>query len=97
MRRSGAERTPFDYESFFQHKIQERKTNDIYRVFNIINRDASAFPEGLELTNGKRRIIVWCSNDVLGMSRHPKVKQAVQYVCHKLLFQSIVFDLKFDI
>jgi len=72
---------PFNYENFLRSKIQERKDSKTYRVFNVVNRDAERFPEADEFSlykEGKRRIIVWCANDVLGMSRHPEVKQAVQ-------------------
>merc|ERR1719468_127232 len=48
-----------------------------YRVFKKVNRNAESFPHAMEYTWGNRPIQVWCSNDYLGMSAHPKVKNAV--------------------
>ena len=51
-----------------------------------VNRRADSFPfaedySGVERTEGAAkpsRISVWCSNDYLGMSRHPKVLEAIR-------------------
>ena len=48
-------------------------------MFPLINRDASEPPYAtLEGANGDeaRKVIVWCSNDYLNMSRHPAVVEA---------------------
>jgi len=39
---------------------------------------AAEFPAAMEYTWGQQPITVWCSNDYLGMSRHPQVKEAVR-------------------
>uniref|UniRef100_A0A182SDC9 Aminotransferase class I/classII domain-containing protein n=1 Tax=Anopheles maculatus TaxID=74869 RepID=A0A182SDC9_9DIPT len=72
------ERT-FQYESFFHKQIQHKKQDHSYRVFKKVNRLAAEgqFPRALEYSWGERPITVWCSNDYLGMSCHPEVKQAV--------------------
>uniref|UniRef100_A0A673CJD1 5-aminolevulinate synthase n=1 Tax=Sphaeramia orbicularis TaxID=375764 RepID=A0A673CJD1_9TELE len=70
----------FDYDKFFEKKIESKKRDYTYRIFKTVNRRASSFPmaddysESLDL---KREVSVWCSNDYLGMSRHPKVTQAI--------------------
>ena len=69
----------FQYEQFFKKKIDKKKQDNSYRIFRKVNRLAEQFPRALELTNNKKEIIVWCSNDYLGISRHPEVKKAVQY------------------
>ncbi|KAK6176719.1 hypothetical protein SNE40_014963 [Patella caerulea] len=41
-------------------------------------RDATQFPYAKDYSGVKKDISVWCSNDYLGMSWHPKVKYAVK-------------------
>lgn len=70
----------FAYENFFHEQIQKKKQDHSYRVFKKVNRLAGSglFPHALEYsTREERPITVWCSNDYLGMSAHPRVKQAV--------------------
>jgi len=67
----------FPYESFFHEQIMRKKNDHSYRVFKKVNRLAENFPSAHEYSWGKRPITVWCSNDYLGMSRHPGVRQAV--------------------
>ncbi|XP_030590044.1 5-aminolevulinate synthase, nonspecific, mitochondrial-like [Archocentrus centrarchus] len=70
----------FQYDKFFEKKIEIKKTDHSYRVFNTVNRSASSFPmaDGFsECFHAKRNVSVWCSNDYLGMSRHPKVTEAI--------------------
>jgi len=52
-------------------------------VFKKVNRMASEFPSALEFTWGQQPITVWCSNDYLGMSRHPEVTAAVRDALEK--------------
>jgi len=68
----------FPYESFFQDQIMKKKNDHSYRVFKKVNRMASSFPSAKEFSWGERPITVWCSNDYLGMSCHPRVKDAVR-------------------
>lgn len=77
----------FAYENFFQDQIMKKKQDHSYRVFKKVNRLAGSglFPHAMEYsTREERPITVWCSNDYLGMSAHPKVKQAVAEAleCH---------------
>ena len=74
----------FDYEGFFEKKIKEKLDTNTYRRFNIVDRVASKFPEcayqGRTNSNidfvEPKKATVWCSNDYLGMSRHPGVIEA---------------------
>ena len=68
----------FAYTDFFEKKIDEKKADHSYRVFKKVNRSATEFPFGKEFTEGEKPITVWCSNDYLGMSRHPKVIETVK-------------------
>ncbi|XP_022664287.1 5-aminolevulinate synthase, erythroid-specific, mitochondrial-like isoform X2 [Varroa jacobsoni] len=76
----------FNYESHFQSMIAKKKMDHSYRVFKKVNRLAKQFPkatEHTEMADSSKPITVWCSNDYLGMSRHPKVKAAVQEALEK--------------
>ncbi|XP_014257108.1 5-aminolevulinate synthase, erythroid-specific, mitochondrial isoform X2 [Cimex lectularius] len=69
---------PFPYQNFFHDQIMKKKKDHSYRVFKKINRNATCFPKATESTWGERLITVWCANDYLGMSCHPRVKEAVR-------------------
>lgn len=70
----------FRYDEFFEKKIEEKKSDHTYRVFKTVNRRATEFPMADDYTESlsfKRNVSVWCSNDYLGMSRHPRVVQTI--------------------
>lgn len=68
----------FPYDDFFHEQIMRKKQDHSYRVFKKVNRLAGQFPTAREYSWGEREITVWCSNDYLGMSCHPEVKNAVR-------------------
>ena len=68
----------YDYNNFFTEQIMKKKLDHSYRVFKKVNRSAENFPTAKEYSWGEKNINVWCSNDYLGMSAHPKVKAAVR-------------------
>lgn len=72
----------FPYDQFFHQQIMKKKKDHSYRVFKKVNRLAGPgqFPQAMEYSWGEKPITVWCSNDYLGMSCHPEVKNAVRYV-----------------
>lgn len=76
------EKKPFNYDSFFENMIQKKKDDHSYRVFRKVNRKAQSFPmaEDFSFSNIPRDIAVWCSNDYLGMSRHPSVVDAAKSI-----------------
>ena len=70
----------FQYDHFFEKKIDEKKNDHSYRVFKTVNRKAQSFPMADDYSDSlisKKQVSVWCSNDYLGMSRHPRVCGAV--------------------
>ncbi|EMP33906.1 5-aminolevulinate synthase, nonspecific [Chelonia mydas] len=70
----------FQYDQFFEKKIDEKKKDHTYRVFKTVNRRAQVFPMADDYSDSlisKKEVSVWCSNDYLGMSRHPRVSGAV--------------------
>ncbi|KAK2915237.1 5-aminolevulinate synthase, nonspecific, mitochondrial isoform X1 [Channa argus] len=76
----------FHYDDFFEKKIEEKKSDHTYRVFKTVNRLANEFPMANDFTGSleeKRDVSVWCSNDYLGMSRHPRVVQTIMDTLRK--------------
>ncbi|CAN9515382.1 unnamed protein product [Ophioblennius macclurei] len=70
----------FKYDNFFEKKIESKKADHTYRVFKTVNRSAPSFPMADDYSQSlqsKKNVSVWCSNDYLGMSRHPKVTQTI--------------------
>uniref|UniRef100_A0A8C6YUN6 5-aminolevulinate synthase n=1 Tax=Nothoprocta perdicaria TaxID=30464 RepID=A0A8C6YUN6_NOTPE len=70
----------FQYDQFFEKKIDEKKKDHTYRIFKTVNRKAQIFPMADDYSDSlitKKEVSVWCSNDYLGMSRHPRVCGAV--------------------
>lgn len=77
------ETTSFQYEEFFHKQIMRKKKDHSYRVFKKVNRLADNFPTAMEYSWGEKPITVWCSNDYLGMSRHPAVTDSVREALDK--------------
>ncbi|XP_056278205.1 5-aminolevulinate synthase, non-specific, mitochondrial-like isoform X2 [Pseudoliparis swirei] len=76
----------FQYDEYFEKRIESKKADHTYRVFKTVNRRASSFPMADDYSQSlrsKRDVSVWCSNDYLGMSRHPRVTQTIMETLQK--------------
>jgi 5-aminolevulinate synthase len=68
-----------NYNSVFETALTALKDEKRYRVFADIERIAGRFPHALMRRDGEsREIVVWCSNDYLGMGQHPAVVGALK-------------------
>lgn len=66
-----------EYTSFFVQQLNTLKAENRYRVFADLERLVSEPPYALwHHNNTTKKVVVWCSNDYLGMSYHPEVVQA---------------------
>jgi len=63
-----------NYEDFFSASLDRLHQERRYRVFADLERVVGRFPTMTwHSPQGPRNIVVWCSNDYLGMSQHPSV------------------------
>jgi 5-aminolevulinate synthase len=70
-----------DYDHLFETALAGLHAERRYRVFTPIERDSARFPRAVwHSPEGPRDIVVWCSNDYLGMGRHPSVIAAMTEV-----------------
>uniref|UniRef100_A0A668VJZ2 5-aminolevulinate synthase presequence domain-containing protein n=1 Tax=Oreochromis aureus TaxID=47969 RepID=A0A668VJZ2_OREAU len=60
-----------------------KKTDHTYRVFKKMSLLVSYSRKLLNVFHTKRDVPVWCSNNYLGMSHHPKVIKAIIYAVQK--------------
>lgn len=71
------------WQVFKKEDIKQKKPDHTYRVFKKMNWSPSSFPIAENYSkffHTKRDVPVWCSNNYLGMSHHPKIIKAIMWV-----------------
>jgi 5-aminolevulinate synthase len=66
-----------NYEAMFEQAIGAVKSQGRYRVFANLERVAGRFPVARDHDQGGREVVVWCSNDYLGMGQNAHVLDAM--------------------
>lgn len=63
------------YQSILRQQLELLKSSNQYRTFTTLSRICGQYPLAKLEGAPDTPVVVWCSNDYLGMSQHPLVRQ----------------------
>ena len=68
-----------DYKRIFREAIEKLHEEGRYRYFAQLRRKCGQYPRSLyyDDAGNVKEVVVWCSNDYLGMAQHPDVLKAM--------------------
>jgi 5-aminolevulinate synthase len=69
------------YQALLQEQLETLKSSNQYRTFTTLSRICGQYPLARLEDGNQKPVVVWCSNDYLGMSQHPDVREQM----HKAL------------
>ncbi|KFX68214.1 5-aminolevulinate synthase [Pseudomonas taeanensis MS-3] len=63
------------YQALLREQLETLKSSNQYRTFTTLSRICGQYPLAKLKGTNQRPVVVWCSNDYLGMSQHPIVRE----------------------
>ncbi len=74
-----------DYDKHFSQSLDSLREEGRYRIFADLARHAGNFPKATYFQDGgEHDVVIWCSNDYLGMGQHPDVVGAMTEALQKV-------------
>lgn len=72
-----------DYQGFFRKQLDALKHAGCYREFTSLVRAAGQFPWAYDAAR-QREVLLWCSNDYLGVGQVPSVVEAMAEAAYQM-------------